>query len=48
MALRSKETTSGKATIITSDVSMAESLQPDSQNIIISQLRSVIEQIENN
>ena len=48
MVLRSKETTSGEATIITGDISIAESLQPDLQNVIIGQLRSVIKQIENN
>ena len=30
------------------NVSITESLQPDSQNIIIGQLRSVIKQIKNN
>ena len=42
MVLRSKETTSKEATIITGNISMAESSQPNSQNIIIGQLRSVI------
>ena len=35
MALKSKETMSKEATTITNDVSMAESSQPDLQNIII-------------
>ena len=48
MALRSKETTSKEAIITTSDVSIVESSQPDLQNIIISQLRSVIKQLKNN
>ena len=47
MALRTKETTS-RETITAGNVSMAESLQPDLQNVIISQLRSVIKQMENN
>ena len=41
MAPKLKETTTG---VISSrgDVSITESLQPDSQNIIIGQLRSII------
>ena len=50
MALRSREITSREATttITSSNINMAESLQPNSQNIIIGQFRSVVEQIENN
>ena len=47
MVLKLKEIMS-REIIITSDVSMAESLQLDLQNVIIGQLRSVIKQIENN
>ena len=42
MALRLKETTSGEAITITSNISMAESSQLDSQNVMIGQLKSVI------
>ena len=47
MALKSKETTT-KATSSKGNISMTESLQPDLQNVTISQLRSIIKQIENN
>ena len=47
MALKLKETITG---VISSrgDISMIESLHPDLQNVMMGQLRSVIEQIENN
>ena len=35
MALKLKETISGAITIITNNINMAESLQPDLQNIIM-------------
>ena len=48
MALKLKKTTS-KVTITTSsNTSMAESSQADSEIVIISQFRSVLKQIENN
>ena len=48
MALKLKATTSKVEIITSEDVSIIESSQPDSQNITIGQLRSVIKQIENN
>ena len=48
MVLKSKEIISGEAITTTGDISIAESSQPDSQNVIIGQFRSVIKQMENN
>ena len=47
MALKLKKTTT-EVISFRGNVSMTESLQPDSQNIIMGQLRSIIKQIKNN
>ena len=47
MALKSKKTIT-EATSSRGNISMTESSQPDLQNVIIGQFRSVIKQIENN
>ena len=48
MALKVKEVITKAIMTTSGNTSMAESLQLDLQNIIISQLKSVVKQIENN